>query len=378
MKTFNLLTLQTTKACNLQCRYCYLEPNGAELKEKISIETTKKIFSDIVNYHVKNDINSRIWVVYHGGETLILGHKYFKEALEHQVALEEKIGKKIFSNSIQSNITLLDQEYCNLFKDHNVNIGTSIDGPNYLHNRNRYSKKVTDNHKIVMDKVKLARDYGLSVGAICIITKDKVNYIEEIFEFFLEAKMNFKTNRLFINGRAKKYEHDLNVEEKDYASFLCKLFDLWYRKTPEIIIENLMQFIGLVLAGQGAGGCSSGNCATKHITITPNGDCYTCGRTTQNKSFFLGNISVDDFEKISQTETIDFLTNRIPKNIKECLDCEYKNLCFSGCMYEAYLKNNTIYSPDGNCEVFKTLYSHIQSKIISDLTSYKHSGGNHA
>jgi uncharacterized protein len=375
---FNYITLQTTKACNLRCSYCYLDPSRAERKQKLSVETTKRILSDIVEYHVTNNLPQDLAVVFHGGEALILGHAYFREVLEHVAHLRRSTPRKRLLCSIQSNLTLLDDAYCETFKAHDVSIGTSLDGPPHLHNVNRFGSVAKDNHAKVMKKIDLARKFGLRVGALCLITKDKLLSAREVLDFFEAEGLNFKTNRLFMAGHAKENETTLNVTEAEYAAFTCELFDLWYSRSPRITVDNLMQIMGVVLSGRNVGGCSHSNCATKHVTVTPAGDLYTCGRTTQDEAFLLGNVEHTSFAGLARSPNFLHVARRNPDKIEECASCDLRSVCGSGCMYEAYLRHGTIFSTDGSCETFRKIYTHIQTKLYTELTHLSLEGEQHA
>ena len=365
----NLLTLQTTKECNLRCRYCYLEPGDID-RGRLSVDVTRKILRDIVGYHVQNEIDTGISVVFHGGEPLLLGHDYFGQVFAYQSELEAHFAIKSFSNSIQSNITLLDEEYCEMFKDRAVSIGTSIDGPAFLHDRNRGAQTPRSDHAWVMNRVRLARDHGISVGAICVVTKDKLGFAEEILTFFEEEQMSFKVNKLFVNGMAKHNKGDVSTTPEEYATFMKDMFDAWYGRSPRVVIENLMEIMGLVLVGRGAGNCASSNCATRHVTLCHDGDLYTCGRTTQDPSFRLGNVNDMTMQELADSSALATFASRVPSGIQECAQCDVSDACFGGCMYEAYLNSGTVFAPEGNCDVFRDLYRHVESRILADLSSH--------
>lgn len=375
---FNYLTLQTTKACNLRCRYCYLDPSREERKQKLSVETTCRVLTDLANYHEAHRLPQDIAIVFHGGETLVLGHSYFRSVLKHVAALRVQFPRKRIHCSIQSNITLLDEAYCELFKEHNVSIGTSIDGPADLHNANRFGPVPRDNHAVVMSKIALARYRGLRVGALCLVTKNKLTEAGRILDFFESEDLSFKTNRLFLAGHAAENQADLNVTEEEYAQFTCDLFDLWYRRPPKVTIDNLMQIMGLVLSGRNVAGCSHSNCATKHVTVTPNGDIFTCGRTTQNETFLLGNVDSVSFSELASTPTFIRIAQRSPDQIPDCSACDLRDACAAGCMYEAHLRHGTIFSNDGSCQAFRKVYSHVRAALVTDLAGLSSKGVHHA
>lgn len=259
---FNLLTIQTTRACNQKCLYCYQDDESFKTPTRITIDTVKRLIDSLLVYHASIGSTEPISITFHGGEPLLLGHKFFRDVLDYLRTLDDTQMKDKFSLAVQTNLTLLDQQYCDIFKKYNVNISTSIDGPVWLHNKYR-DPGDTDNHATVMRSVDLARRNGLKVGAICIITADKLPHAQDIFNFFCANGINFKTNPPFLHGQAYNNRDQVGISVAEYTAFMTCLFDLWYASKPKVIIENLFEMIAVVLKGAGAGSCASSNCSAK-------------------------------------------------------------------------------------------------------------------
>lgn len=366
--TFDAVTIQATPLCNLMCRYCYLGHSAPQPHHVgfIPVGLVKKVFADLVNYHKENNINTGISVTFHGGEPLLLGHVFFKESLEFLKTLSETHNIPIRKN-IQTNLTLLDDTFCSIFKEHNMSVSTSIDGPEDLHDRYRVSNS-GGTHALVMEKVALAKSYKLNVGAICTVTKDKLTEAKRIHYFFLENDIGYKTNSLCMQGGAMVNWRDLRASLNEFAGFFCELFDLWYDGPPSLMIQNMIEVMRLVLEGAEYGGsCSNTNCAYRQFTIAHNGDCTPCGRTVGVPEFSLGNMWKDDFFAIAKSPVFNTLSKRIPDSIDECTKCDLKDVCYSGCMYDAFLEHGTIFAPGGDCEAYRNMFNHVRDRILTDV-----------
>jgi uncharacterized protein len=362
------ITIQTTTECNIGCKYCYVNASQ-EKSYKLRLEDAIRIFDEITLYQSKSQHNIEIKVVFHGGEPLLLGCDFYDKLFTHIANLQLNNSKIKFSLSFQSNITLLDRKFCQLFKDYNVSIGTSLDGSEHIHNYNRRGGKYRNNHAVVMEKIDLAREYGIKVGAICTVTKDKLDCASEIFEFFEDYHLDFKTNKVFSGGRAASNNEELMVSELEYSEFLVNLFDVWYDRPPVINVDNLVEIIGILLKGRNMGGCTRTNCSQQLLTISSMGNCYTCGRMGGVNEFVLGNILKVGMEKIASSEVLKLLSQRSPDKIIQCSSCDLLDICNSGCMYDAYLSNGTIFSPDGNCDGFRRVCTHIKNRMVHDILS---------
>jgi uncharacterized protein len=364
--TFNFLILQTTKDCNLRCSYCYIDPNIKYDLTRISPEFVKKIFEDMARYYDRNGISEPISVVFHGGEPMMLGHQFYEMVLPYAKVLND-VSPEV-RVTMQSNLTLLDQKYCDIFIENNVySIGTSIDGPAYLHNIHRCNSRRDNIHGKVMKNLELARKNGINVGAICIITRDSLTHAKEIYDFFFENKLDFKTNSITINGRASM--NRVEISSREYVTFLKELFDIWFfDERASLKIENLYQFMALVLKGEGYGSCANENCTLRHLAVVPNGDCFTCNRSTQSSEFLLGNLKSGDFFDLAQSSRLSTQLSRISENIPQCMECDLRHICHSGCMHEAFLEHGSIFAADGKCMEFRDMYRHVQSRIMESLS----------
>lgn len=146
---FNLLTIQTTRACNLRCLYCYQDDESYKSPLRITLDIFKRLIESLIAYHRSIGSAEPISITFHGGEPLLLGHEFFRDALNHLATLDNSPNKDRFSLAVQTNLTLLDEPYCHIFREHKVTISTSIDGPSWLHNKFR-GRVNGDNHAAVM------------------------------------------------------------------------------------------------------------------------------------------------------------------------------------------------------------------------------------
>jgi uncharacterized protein len=361
--TFDALTLQITTECNLRCKYCYQDRPKSGDTGCMPLSLVQKTLTGLVNYHKDHGIRTGIDITFHGGEPLKAGVRYFRDLLNYIDSLSKSENISIRKN-IQTNLTLLNVDFCKIFSKHHVVIGTSVDGPAEIHDRNRGK----GTHQCVMNSIALAREFNLDVGAIAVITKDKLRCAKEIYDFFKSIRMNFKTNPVFYNKGNGIGKDDLVVSGMEFAEFSCELFGLWYDDTPGVMIDNFVDLMWVILRGGSHGDCTGSNCANRQVTVMRNGDVTPCGRTSTDAFFTLGNSWIDDFSRIKSSEKFNLMVNRVPDRIDECCRCDLRTLCFSGCMFEAYDKFNTIYAPEGNCEAFRSVCTCIRNRMLRDLT----------
>jgi uncharacterized protein len=344
--------IEPVTSCNLNCSYCFV---GNKKNDKMKLSTLRKIITSIIIHNGNNCISKFIW---HGGEPLLAGIDFFKEIVKIQNEFKSK-GYRIL-NAIQTNLTLLNDDYIDFFIKHEFGVGTSIDGTKELHDLNR-----NNTFDIVFRNLQIAQSKGLHIGVICILTKDTLQHINEIYNFFRKNKVDFTLSPVIPNGR---YSKDILTPE-DYYNALKELFDLWYYDSDCKIRVNPCGSIiqSILLKGINLSCIHSENCLNHFVTFLPNGDVYPCNRFTDYEQFHLGNIDEMNFPMILNSEKRLQLLSRTIENIESCKRCEFRQYCKGGCMNHAYEFYQTIYERDYYCKAFFKIFNYIKQKVDNSI-----------
>lgn len=362
MKSKNLtIIIKPTHNCNLRCKYCYIDENAEN--GMMNYETLKKSIFQPMKYIGKNGKVKYLW---HGGEPLLAGIDFYKKVIEFQNEAKNETGCN-YDNSLQSNITLLNTEYIDFFKNNNFSVGSSVDGPCEIHDCQRVYMNNKGSLEDVLKKIELAKENNFKIGTIAVITKNTLNYMDQFYEFIKNNDLGAKINVLLPTGRAEKNIKELGLTPKEYANFMIYLFDKWINdiSAPQHMSCTLEEFIKNLIANSGSTCDYSGNCQNNFVAIGPLGDIYPCGRFDGLEEFKYGNINEENgFEKAMESETRKKLLNR--KRSIECEPCEIKDLCNSGCMHNAYL-NGDIFGKDYFCVSRKMIYSHVKKFLLEQL-----------
>ena len=142
-----LLVLQPTPFCNLDCTYCYLPDRDS--KRRMSESTLNRVAEFVFSSGI---VERGFTVVWHAGEPMVLPVGYYERAIEI-IAAHNAAGFKV-GHSFQTNGVLIDDEWCDFFRKHQVNVGVSVDGPAFLHDRNRKTRKGAGTQHRVMDGIR--------------------------------------------------------------------------------------------------------------------------------------------------------------------------------------------------------------------------------
>lgn len=174
----NIIINPVGDSCNLKCSYCYtserVENNGRLPEENII---------SIIDYVANEQELTCISFTWHGGEPLLMGMDYFEKILKYQ---RKKLINKLYYNIIQTNGVLINVDWVLLFKRYNINIGVSIDGPDYLCNSSRFSSE--NEFRVLLDNLELMKKMKLLPALFCTITENNVNQLDKMFDFIEDYK----------------------------------------------------------------------------------------------------------------------------------------------------------------------------------------------
>ncbi len=159
-------------ACQAKCSYCFGPHTGTTISQE-TLSATLDFIYGITQQTGQNKIK----VTFHGGEPLKAGHAIFRQALE---GLASNYGKENCNVAIQSNLWLLDDEFCKLFSEYNVEIGTSLDGPEEITDQQRGNGYFSR----TMKGINKARIYGMGIGCIATFTPWSAPQWRKVFDFF--------------------------------------------------------------------------------------------------------------------------------------------------------------------------------------------------
>lgn len=309
----------------------------------------------------------------HGGEPLLIGVNKMRLILQESVNYSLKQSKHL-SFSLQTNLTLLDEEYCKLLSEYNVKIGTSLDGYNEYQN----SSRITNNGSMTFSKVfntiihlQKSRNYKqLCPGIIVTITKKHIGKEQELLDFIRDNNLKCSIRPAFPINDNEKCNCMLPDE---YAKFFCNMFDLWFVDSVyrTFDIQEFPQIIDLLLFKRSTKSlCSnSQNCGRNFICANELGDFYSCNRLCNISNFYLGNVYTDEISKIIINNS-NFCKNRFDA-LKECKKCKWLAICNGGCPANAFFASGSYNNKDYFCQAKLIIYNHVEQVLKKHFDTYK-------
>lgn len=359
--------------CNLRCKYCYyLE------KAKLYDNNEKHVMSDqmlerFTKQYIEAQTSQDVMFTWHGGETLMRPISFYKKTLRFQQLYGK--GRRI-ANCIQTNATLLNDDWCKFFRDNNFLVGVSIDGPQEFHDAYRLSTDGRPTWNQVMRGIRLLNQYHVEWNALAVVNNLNVEHPHEFYQFFKDIRCQFIqftpiVERIVDNRNdgltlAPGMEEggrmaDFSVTPEQWGRFLCEIFDEWVRHD---VGTYFIQTFDATLAnwvGVAPGICSlSKECGHAGI-MEYNGDVYSCDHFVYPEHL-LGNLRHKTITEMmysnKQRQFAKMKTEMLPK---QCHECDFLFACHGECPKNRFVKDH-YGNPGLNylCKGYHMFFQHVK------------------
>lgn len=380
---FHVMTKPIGPICNLDCKYCfYLE------KERLYADSDWRMRDDLLERYVQQFIAAQdaptVTFAWQGGEPTLMGVDFFRRVVELQ---RKHAGGREVANTLQTNGTLLDDEWCAFFKEHGFLIGLSIDGPRHLHDRHRVDKKGQPSFDRVMRGLELLKKHGVDFNNLVVVSRANQDHPLEVYDFLKANSSPFmqfiplvervaapasgldfeKPPLLPILGqatagsdRAPSRVSPYSVEPLAYGNFLCAIFDKWVRNdVGEVFVQIFDVQLG-VWMGLGASLCVFRETCGDALALEHNGDLYSCDHYVYPEHR-LGNVAELDLRAmVDSPQQRKFGADKRDALPRFCRECDVRFACNGECPKHRFAR-----TPDGEeglnylCAGYKKFFRHI-------------------
>jgi uncharacterized protein len=333
---------------------------------------SNKVLKEYIQQYIETVKVPEVTFAWQGGEPTLMGIDFFKKALEYQNKYKNP-GINIY-NTIQTNGTLLNDEWCEFFCENNFLVGISIDGPKELHDTYRVDKENQSTFKRVIRGLNLLKKHEVEFNILATVNKTNGEHPLEVYKFF-RNELGVKFIQ-FIPIVEQKLGESLvskeSVRPEQYGKFLISIFDEWVKND---VGEVFLQIFDAALASwvnYPQSVCVfAPTCGTAMI-IEHNGDIYACDHFV-NPEHLLGNITKTPLEKlVNSSSQYKFGKNKTNKLPQQCLNCKIKFACNGACPKDRLSKtSHEIYGLNYLCSSYKEFFSHINWPMKIMATLYK-------
>lgn len=382
---FHTMIKPSGSQCNLDCQYCFYLHKQTLLNQP----THPRLNDHLLELHIKQYIEAQtgdeVVFSWQGGEPTLMGLDFFKRVIQLQKKHKKKHQR--IENDLQTNGIAISEQWAAFLKEHDFLVGLSIDGPEVLHDKYRFSKGKKGTHKKVMKAVKLLHQYHVPFSVLCVVNDTNVAHPLTVYRF-LRDHVNARTiqfipcvekadftscapnegtlQRLACKDSpqvAPSHPHSVvtpwSVESAQWGRFLNTIWDEWISQDFGNVFVDQFENLVSIMFGYGSQKCVTSQICGKNLAIEHNGDLYSCDHFVY-PNYKLGNIQdIHQGDLAFSQRQKDFAYAKHRTLPKYCRECPYLTLCWGHCPKDRFLL-----TPDGEpglqylCSGLQAFYQH--------------------
>ncbi|MBN1984015.1 MAG: anaerobic sulfatase maturase [Chitinivibrionales bacterium] len=340
-RIFQVFAKPAGSLCNLSCHYCYYVGKKGLYPDASPLRMSDAILERYIVSHIQASTEPTIYFSWHGGEPTILGIDYFQKIVSLQ--RKHRPAHRTIANGLQTNGTLLDDQWCRFLAREGFTVGISMDGPRQFHNRYRVAGDQSPSFDRVLRGYEFLLNYGIPCEILCVVHQDNVGYPLEVYRFFKQLEARYVTflplvepvpGTQAVSGRS--------VPARQFGEFLCSIFIEWKSGDVGTVTIQLFEEAARIAFQQDHSLCIFRKKCGGVPVIEHNGDFYSCDHFVDSRHC-LGNISSTPLAELLESPAqIAFGQAKWATLPSMCRRCEVLDMCNGECPKNRFLK-----TPDG-------------------------------
>ena len=389
-KQFHAMAKPVGSTCNLDCTYCYYLSKEFLPQGPGAGRMTDETLERFIKQYLDGVAGEEVVFSWQGGEPMLLGLDFFRKAVAFQKK-HARPGQRI-GNDLQTNGTLLDEEWCEFLKAHRFLVGLSIDGPREIHDRLRVTKGGRPTFDSVLGAARLLQRHEVPFNTLTCVHRFNGRRPLEVYRF-LRQELNSNYIQFIPIVEYKGFERvapqrwngaelpkegepearpghrnsvvtDWSVDPEDWGYFLCKVFDRWLSQDLGKVMVNQFETLVARHLGLPSQMCVYSETCGRNVAVEHDGSVYACDHYVYPE-YRLGNLLTGRLdEMVLSREQAKFGCAKSDGLPRYCRQCAYLQDCWGECP-----KNRIIRTPDGEpglnylCRGFKQFFAHARPEV---------------
>lgn len=359
---YSIIAKPISALCNLDCGYCYYS-RVRDMYPTLSDPAMSPPVLESFTRQVIQDSAGQAIFAWQGGEPLLAGMDFYQRAIELQRGYAPP--GYVCMNTIQTNGTLLDDDWCRFLHQNQVLVGISIDGPAALHDLYRRDHSGRPSHARVLRGLRLLQKHGVEFNALVVISQANVRHGGEVFRYLVDQGVRW-TQFIACTERdeaGRATEHSISGPE--YGAFMCQVFDAWYPRHVGAVSVRTFENIAQRATGGPPELCVYSPSCGNAVVLEANGDLYACDHFVY-EDYRLGSILQTPIRELVRGEPCRRLARAKLNPPPQCAACQYQGLCYGGCPKGRFNPVSRSFGDPVLCEGYRMLFEHAY-ELIQDI-----------
>ena len=357
-------------ACNLRCDYCYyLE------KQHLYANEGRQMLSDellerFIREYIESQTTPEVLFTWHGGEPLVRPLAFYEKVVRLQQRYAR--GRRI-ANSLQTNGTLINDDWARFFHDQGWLIGVSLDGPEAYHDAFRRTRGGGPSFRNVIRGIDILNRHAVEWNALAVANRLNGDHPLSFYRFFknigcryiqvtpvVERLAHHDDGRQLASLVDEGQLAPFSIRPKQWGNFLCTIFDEWVRHDVSMFFFNIFDDTLANWVGVAPGLCTMAKHCGHAGVMEHNGDVYSCDHFVFPE-YKLGNIHEQSLVEMMYSERQRrFGRAKADSLPTQCRECQWLNACHGECP-----RNRFIHTANGEpglnylCEGYRQYFSHV-------------------
>jgi uncharacterized protein len=364
---FHLMAKPAGGLCNLDCKYCFYVP-----KIRLYPGRRPRMNDELLETYLRQYVDAQqvpeITVAWQGGEPTLMGLDFFKRSVEYTRRLARP-GMRI-QHTLQTNGTLLNDEWCRFFRENNFLVGLSLDGPRELHDCYRVDKAGAPTFDRVIRAARLMQNHKVEFNVLCAVHATNAEHPLRVYRFFRDElaarwvqfipiveRINADGSRFLQEGSTVT---DRSVKPDNWGRFLMTIFDEWVRRDVGEMHVNVFEAALASWVGVPATMCIFDETCGKALVLEHNGDVYSCDHFVEPR-YLLGNIKDRNLKDlVTSDKQCRFGNDKYDLLPRQCRECGVRFACNGECPKNRFIPtSNDELGLNYLCAGYKAFFNHI-------------------
>jgi len=327
VKPFSLLIKVAAADCNLRCDYCFYLKKSSLYPETTRHRMSEEVLEAMISTYMATD-QAQYAFGWQGGEPTLMGLDFFKRVTE----LQMKYGRRgaVVANGLQTNATLIDDDFARHLGEYRFLVGASLDGPEEIHNHYRKHADGRGSYAEVMQGIEAMKRHDVEFNTLTLVTSHSAGRAREIYRYLRDMGFLYHQYIPCVEFDERGEALPFTISGSAWGDFMCEIFDQWQERDIHTVSIRLFDSILAYMVDGAYNVCHMQQNCCQYFVVEYNGDIYPCDFFVE-PDLKLGNVSADGWEDVARSGVYLDFGARKRRWDPACSDCPWRRYCAGDC-----------------------------------------------